>query len=53
MFGDADEPLRSCLAIDQRKRILMKLQGRHLLELFLHSATAFEGQFDQFRYIFL
>ena len=31
----------------------MKLEGTHLLELFLHPATAFEGQLDQFGYLFL
>jgi hypothetical protein len=43
LFGDADELLLSCFVVDQRKGRLMKLEGPRLLELFLHSATAFEG----------
>jgi hypothetical protein len=31
----------------------MKLEGAHLLELFLHSATTFERQLDQFGYLLL
>ena len=31
----------------------MKLEGTHLIELFLHPATTFEGQLDQFGYLVL
>lgn len=53
LFGNADELLLAGVVVDQGEAGLVVLEGAHLLQLLLHPATAFEGQFDQFTQLLL